>query len=405
MTRPSLAGAEFLRAPGVRAVFAVLGGGEDRSRIVGGAVRDALLGHAVREVDFATTLAPDAVIAAVEAAGLKAVPTGIDHGTVTVVANGVGYEVTTLRRDVETDGRRAVVAFTKDWAEDAARRDFTMNALYCAEDGAVFDPVGGYEDLRAGRVRFIGSAEDRIREDYLRILRFFRFFAWFGKGRPDADGLRAAARLKAGMSALSAERVWSELKRLLAAPDPARALLWMRTTEVLQAVLPESWGIDAIPRLLAAERELGIEPDPLLRLEAILPPRRERIEALAARLRLSGAERGRLLAWADAPEADADLGDRELGALLYRIGPAGPGDRIVHAIGREAEAGNAAAADRLRAQRDLIRGWTKPRFPVSGADLERQGVSPGPAMGERLRELEKRWVDSGFTLSREELLA
>ena len=403
MIRPSLTDAAFLRAPGVKAVFAALGGSE--TRIVGGAVRDALLGRAVREIDFATTMTPDAVIAAVEAAGMKAVPTGLAHGTVTVVANGAGYEVTTFRRDVETDGRRAVVAFTEDWEEDAARRDFTMNALYCAADGAVFDPVGGYEDLRAGRVRFIGSAEDRIREDYLRILRFFRFFAWFGSGRPDADGLRATARLKAGMSVLSAERVWREMKRLLAAPDPARALLWMRTTEVLQAALPESWGIDAMPRLLAAEPELGIDPDPMLRLEAILPPRRERIEELAVRLRLSGAERDRLFAWADAPEADPELTEADLRKRLYRNGATGAHDRIVHAFAREHEAGNAAAAASLRKQRDVCLGWQRPRFPVSGDDLARMGLIAGPAMGERLRELEDRWVESGFALTPEELLS
>jgi tRNA nucleotidyltransferase/poly(A) polymerase len=402
MIRPSLTDAAFLRAPGVVAIFTALGGSE--TRIVGGAVRDALLGRAVGEIDFATRMPPDAVIAAVEAAGLKAVPTGLAHGTVTVVAHGAGYEVTTLRRDVETDGRRAVVAFTEDWEEDAARRDFTMNALYCAADGTVFDPAGGYEDLRAGRVRFIGSAEERIREDYLRILRFFRFFAWFGSGRPDADGLRAVARLKAGMTVLSAERVWRELKRLLAAPDPARALLWMRTTEVLQTALPESWGIDALPRLLAAEPELGIDPDPMLRLEAILPPRRSRIEELAARLRLSGAERDRLLAWADAPEADPDLTEADLRKRLYRSGAAGAHDRIVHAFAREHEAGKAAVAGHLRKQRDVVLGWQKPRFPVSGDDLARQGMSAGPAMGERLRELEDRWVESGFALSREELL-
>ena len=212
--------------------------------------------------------------------------------------------MTTLRRDVETDGRHAIVHFTTDWREDAARRDFTMNALYCDATGEVLDPLGGLADLRAGRVRFIGEAEDRIREDYLRILRFFRFFAWYGSGRPDAEGLKACARLKSGIATLSAERVWAELKRLLSAPDPTRALLWMRTTEVLQKVLPESWGIDAVHRLVAAERAEGWAPDPLLRLEAILPPHRARIDALAERLRLSRAESGA------APRLGRRAGDR-----------------------------------------------------------------------------------------------
>ena len=254
-------------------------------------------------------LPPAEVIARAEAAGLKTAPTGIAHGTVTVIADGRPFEVTTLRRDVETDGRHAVVQFTTDWKEDASRRDFTMNALYCDVAGEVLDPLGGLADLQAGRVRFIGSAEDRIREDYLRILRFFRFFAWYGEGRPDAEGLKACARLKAGLATLSAERVWAELKRLLQAPDPTRALLWMRTTEVLQKALPESWGIDAIHRLVAAERAEGWPPDPLLRLEAILPPHRARIDALAERLRLRAPRRRGCIAWADAPEADpGDVG-------------------------------------------------------------------------------------------------
>ena len=310
----------LLREPSVRRVLVALAGETRATRIVGGAVRDALLGRAVTDADLATILPPAEVTALAEAAGLKVAPTGIEHGTVTVIADGKPFEVTTLRRDVETDGRHAVVHFTTDWKADAARRDFTMNALYCDMDGDVLDPLGGIADLRAGRVRFIGEAEDRIREDYLRILRFFRFFAWYGNGRPDADGLRACARLKAGIATLSAERVWSELKRLLKAPDPSRALLWMRTTEVLQKTLPESWGIDAIHRLVATERKEGWLPDPLLRLESILPPHRARIEALAERLRLSRAEATRLLAWSDAPEADPEMPDARLakGALQER---------------------------------------------------------------------------------------
>ena len=199
-----------------------------------------------------------------------------------------------------------------------------MNALYCDASGEVLDPLGGLADLRAGRVRFIGDAEDRIREDYLRILRFFRFFAHYGTGRPDSEGLKACARLKSGIATLSAERVWAELKRLLSAPDPTRALLWMRTTEVLQKALPECWGIDAVHRLIAAERAEGWQPDALLRLEAILPPHRARIEALSERLRLSKAETARLMAWADAPETEPGRIGRGAGkaALPARSAPA-----------------------------------------------------------------------------------
>lgn len=394
----------LLTEPHVRAVLAALDGESRATRIVGGAVRDALVGRAVTDADLATTFVPAEVIARAEAAGLKTAPTGINHGTVTVIANGKPFEVTTLRRDVETDGRHAVVHFTKDWTEDASRRDFTMNALYCDIAGEVLDPLGGIADLRAGRVRFIGSAEDRIREDYLRILRFFRFFAWYGEGRPDADGVKACARLKSGIATLSAERVWAELKRLLKAPDPSRALLWMRTTEVLQKTLPESWGIDAIHRLVVAERNEGWAPDPMLRLESILPPHRARIDSLAERLRLSRAEAARLLSWADAPEPSPDISEEALAKTLYRSGSEGFRDRVKHALARELDQGNTDAAGKLRRQLTFTDAWAKPVFPLSGKDLVARGHAAGPEIGRRLRELEERWIESGFSLSREALL-
>jgi poly(A) polymerase len=394
----------LLKEPPVQAVFAALDGDEGATRIVGGAVRDALLGRPVTDADFATTLPPSDVIARSEAAGLKTAPTGIEHGTVTVIADGRPFEVTTLRRDVETDGRHAVVAFTDDWSEDAWRRDLTINALYCDADGEVFDPLGAMGDLMAGRVRFIGDAEARIREDYLRILRFFRFFAWYGDGRPDAAGLKACAKLKPGIATLSAERVWAELKRLLAAPDPTRALLWMRTTEVLQKALPESWGIDAIHRLIAAEKSEGWEPDPLLRLEAMLPPHRARIDSLAERLRLSKQEAARLLAWAGAPEPDPAMSEADFAQVLYRAGKTGMVDRLRHATARELEKDNAQAAENFLRLLRYAEDWQRPVLPVSGKDIVSTGVEPGPAVGERLRELEERWIESGFTLSREALL-
>jgi tRNA nucleotidyltransferase/poly(A) polymerase len=403
----ALAGWNLLRDPQVRTVFAALDAEAGATRIVGGAVRDALLGRSVADADFATILTPNEVVARCEAAGLKTVPTGIEHGTVTVVAEGRPFEVTTLRRDVETDGRRAVVAFTSDWKEDAARRDLTINALYCDAEGEVFDPLDGLSDLKAGRVRFIGDAEARIREDYLRILRFFRFFAWYGSGRPDADGLKACARLKSGIATLSAERVWAELKRLLAAPQPGRALLWMRTTEVLQRALPESWGIDAVHRLVAAEKAEGWEPDALLRLEAILPPHRARMDALAERLRLSRSEAVRLVAWANAPEPDPDMPESDLARALYRVGEGGEtgvADRLKHALARALDNGHDQAADAFRRLLGQARAWRRPVFPVSGRDLVARGIEPGPAVGERLRELEERWADSGFSLTKEKML-
>jgi tRNA nucleotidyltransferase/poly(A) polymerase len=217
--------APWLNDPGLQTLLKVLSANGEQARIAGGAVRNTLLGEPVADVDIATTNEPRQSIARTEAAGFKVVPTGIDHGTVTVVADGKAYEVTTLRADIETDGRRAKVAFGRDWEADAERRDFTINALYADANGTVIDLVGGLTDLEGRTLRFIGDPEQRIREDYLRILRFFRFFAWYGSGRPDAEGLKACARLKDGLEQLSAERVWSELKKLLSAPDPSRAAL------------------------------------------------------------------------------------------------------------------------------------------------------------------------------------
>jgi len=403
--KPSLRDWPLLKDHGMRAVLDALDGEGRSTRIVGGAVRDALIGRPVTDADLATIFPPAEVVARAEAAGMKTVPTGIEHGTVTVIADGRPFQVTTLRRDIKTDGRRAIVHFTTDWKADASRRDFTMNALYCDVAGAVLDPLGGLADLGEHRVRFIGRAEDRIREDFLRILRFFRFFAWYGGGRPDSDGLKACARLKAGIATLSAERVWAELKRLLKAPDPSRALLWMRTTEVLAKTLPESWGIDAIHRLIAAEQAEGWSPNALLRLEAILPPHRARIEALAERLRLSRAEAMRLLAWADAAEPNPDWSPAHLAQVLYRSGSRGLQDRVRHALAREIAEGHLEAAAELRRMAAFAETWEKPVFPLSGKDLVAAGVEPGPAVGERLRALEERWIASGFSLTREMLLA
>jgi poly(A) polymerase/tRNA nucleotidyltransferase (CCA-adding enzyme) len=401
----ALRGWALLRDPALGAVLAALDGDGRSTRIVGGAVRDALLGRPVADADLATVFRPAEVIARADAAGMKTAPTGIAHGTVTVISQGRPFEVTTLRRDVETDGRRAVVDFTADWAEDASRRDFTMNALYCDVGGEILDPLGGLADLRAGRVRFIGSAEDRIREDYLRILRFFRFFAWYGTGRPDPAGLKACARLKGGIATLSAERIWAELRRLLAAPDPCRSLLWMRTTEVLQKALPECWGIDAVHRLVAAEGAEGWQPDALLRLEAILPPHRARIDALAERLRLSKGEAARLLAWADAPEPDPSLSEAELAKALYRRGSSGIVDRLRHAFARERDAGHPEAAGKLQRLLAFAESWDRPSFPLTGRDLLAMGLPAGPEVGARLKALEDEWVEGGFRLSRDELLA
>ncbi|MDN2566631.1 CCA tRNA nucleotidyltransferase [Aquibium sp. A9E412] len=410
---PSIAErAPWLAEPALQRLLAALSDGGEEARIAGGAVRNTLLGEPVTDIDIATTTPPDETMARVAAAGFRAVPTGYEHGTVTAVVEGRGYEVTTLRADVETHGRHATVRFGRDWKQDAERRDFTINALYAAADGTVIDLVGGLADLERRTLRFIGSAEARIREDYLRILRFFRFFAWYGDGRPDAEGLKACARLKDGLAGLSAERVWSELRRLLGAPDPSRALLWMRQTGVLTAVLPESekWGIDAIHPLVEAERALGWAVDPMLRLEAVVPPDAARMEALARRLKMARAEADRLTRWAMADTPTPALSTAALRRLAYRGDRQALADRLrlaaAAARGRAADDGAAleAAAGHLR-QLDALAGWQPPRFPVTGKDLAGLGVPPGPGMGALLAELEGAWLDSDFTLDRAALLA
>ena len=402
-----LADAPWLNSRAARAVFKVLDGKSGRTRAVGGIVRDSLLGIERADVDMATEFTPGEVIARAETAGIAAKPTGIEHGTVTLVHQGTPIEVTTLRADIETDGRHAVVRFGTDWAEDAARRDFTMNAIYAFSDGRLYDPLGGREDCLARRVRFIGDADQRIREDYLRILRFFRFFAVYGDGRPDAEGLKACTRLKPGLAHLSAERVWSELKKLLGATDPSRALLWMRTTGVLTEVLRESekWGIDLIHPLVATERALKWAPDPLLRLAAIIPPVATRAEDLAMRLKFSNAERARLIAWAESAAPPAGIDAATFGRALYRGDPAGIADRLRLAIASARGAGKAIEARALRRLLTRALDYERPEFPLKGKDLVDKGLTPGPEIGRKLKRLEDAWVESGFTLGRKQLLA
>jgi len=409
----SLAGrADWLAKDDLQRLLAALSQGGEEARLAGGAVRNALLGEAVSDIDIATTTVPEETERRAQAAGYRTVPTGKEHGTITVIAGGEAYEVTTLRADVATDGRHASVAFGKDWKADAERRDFTINALYATAAGEVIDLVGGLADLETRTLRFIGDAEARIREDYLRILRFFRFFAWYGNGRPDPEGLRACARLKDGMVRLSAERVWAELKKLLAAPDPSRALLWMRQTGVLSLVLPESekWGIDAVHALVAAGRDLGWQPDPLLRLEAIVPADPARMAALASRLKLSKAEAARLAAWAMTGPIAPSTGEAALAKIAYRGDRQAVDDRVrLGLAAARAKAGEdsgalAEAGGYLRLLR-FLEGWEKPVFPVKGSDLAALGMASGPRMGETLSKLETEWVESGFRAGRDALLA
>lgn len=403
----TLGEAPWLKSRAARAVFKALDGRSGRTRAVGGIVRDTLLGIDRTDIDLATEFTPDDVIARAEASGITARPTGIEHGTITLIHQGTPIEVTTLRADIETDGRHAIVRFGTDWAEDAARRDFTMNAIYAFSDGRIYDPLGGREDCLAGRVRFIGEPDHRIREDFLRILRFFRFFAVYGDGRPDAEGLKACTRLKPGLAGLSAERVWSELKKLLGAKDPSRALLWMRTTGVLTEVLPETekWGIDLIHPLVATERALKWQPDPLLRLEAMLPPDAARAEDLAIRLKFSNAERERLVAWAESATPAAGIDAATFGRSLYRAAPGGVADRLRLAVAGARGAGKAIEARALRRLLTRTLDYERPEFPLKGKDLVDKGIPPGPEVGRKLKRLEDAWIESGFTLGRKQLLA
>jgi poly(A) polymerase len=379
-------GQPWLEASATRAVMTALeaAGGAGCARFVGGCVRNSLLGQPVDDIDIATLLTPDRTMAALKAAGLKAVPTGVEHGTVTGVSERRPYEITTLRRDVETDGRRAVVAFTQDWAEDAARRDFRLNALYADAEGQVFDPTGGgLDDAAAGRIVFVGQAETRIREDYLRILRFFRFYAWYGRGAPDAAGLAACAALKDGMAQLSAERVSKELLKLLAAPDPRPAVRAMDETEVLVQVLPQ------VQPLTLFQALCDVTEDPVLRLSALLPADAGAAAAAAAALRLSNADRDRLIAAvAEGPVVAPDMAPAQARAALYRLGRVAFEDRLARA---EAAGGGDGGA--LRA---LAADWTPPRPPVNGRDLARLGVPPGPETGRLLKAFEDGWIADDF---------
>ncbi len=315
----SLKDADWLTRPATLAVFDALSGEGVETRAVGGAVRNAFLKLPVAEVDLATTATPQEVIALAGKAGLKTVPTGIEHGTVTVIADGAPFEVTTLRRDVETFGRHAEVAFTRDWEADAKRRDFTLNALYADRDGNVFDPLHGYDDLAAGRVRFIGDAAERIREDYLRILRFFRFNAYYGKGPLDDAGLQACVTLRAGLAQLSAERIWTELKRILVAPRATGAIEALFDYGLLTDILGGAPRLANFERLVAIEAANGLEAGAALRLAVLTIFVLEDAARLADRLRLSNAEQAVLALAADVPEGLPQESFAK--AALYRLGP------------------------------------------------------------------------------------
>ena len=381
----------WIERPGVRRLLEALKAEDGCTRIVGGSVRDWLLGHAAADIDMATSLTPDDVIRALETAGIRAVPTGLSHGTVTAVTGQTPYEVTTLRRDVQSFGRQAEVAFTNDWREDAARRDFTINALYADPlTGELFDWFGGLQDLEARRVRFIGDPLQRIAEDHLRILRFFRFTARFAP-MPDAEGLAACAARANDLMALSRERIRDELLKLLALPSPVPTMSTMLAHDILKPVLPEieTAAIPTLERLIAAEAEARVAGDGLRRLAALLPADPKVSAELGARLKLSNAEKSRLV-HAARREAVAD----DPRALAYSIGAEATLDRLL-----------LTADPRAAHWAGPLNAYQRPRLPISGKDLIAMGLPPGPIVSRRLAEVEQRWVAAGFPADRAKTMA
>ena len=372
----------WMARPGTQRILAALAG---EARWVGGAVRDGLLRLDVSDVDLATRLLPEEVVRRLEAAGVKAVPTGIAHGTVTAVAGESIIEVTTLRRDVATDGRRATVAFSDDWREDAARRDFTINALYAdPASGEIFDYFGGIGDLEARCVRFIGDPLERIAEDHLRILRFFRFHARFG-GAAHVEGLAACAARARDLMALSRERIRDELMKLLCVADPLPTLQLMLDHAILAPVFPEvvAERLPDLAQLVAIETALGERCVPLRRLAALLPADAALLDDIAARLRLSNLDRKRLIASADRLEAIPS----SIGPLAYRAGAASAADRLLLAAERP---------DAVAARLAELRAWEEPRLPISGRDVIALGVAAGPEVSRLMARVEEDWIEADF---------
>jgi poly(A) polymerase len=392
--------APWLREGPLPRLLDVLDRDGEETRVVGGAVRNALLGEPVGEIDVATTAVPNEVIRRAQAAGLKAVPTGVEHGTVTVVIDGTPFEVTTLREDVETYGRHARVAFGRSWQRDAERRDFTMNALYASRDGTIYDYVGGLDDLKERRVRFIGEPARRIAEDYLRILRFFRFHAAYGDGvHPDAAGLSACIAAREGLGTLSRERVRAEMFKLVVAPHVVPALVSMSEGGLLVAVLGGVPLLASFANMTKLERELALAHDPIRRLGALAASTTEDAERLRERLRLANTEYDRLASMADRwwqLSAATDMPAARV--LIYRLGPERFLDRALLAWSRAWPEG--AADDHWRDLVLLPGRWSAPEFPLKAADFMARGVAKGPALGAALRAAEEAWIARDFPMDR-----
>ncbi|MEM9632012.1 MAG: CCA tRNA nucleotidyltransferase [Pseudomonadota bacterium] len=397
--------ADWLQVPGIQDVFSAIEQDGDQARVVGGAVRNTLLGHPVPDVDIATTARPEDVMRRAAQRGLKSVGTGLDHGTITVVSSGFPYEVTTLREDVETFGRQARVVFGKDWVKDARRRDFTMNALYVDRYGGLHDPLGGLKDCLERRVRFIGDPDKRIKEDYLRILRFFRIYAAYGRGEMDTEGLGACLRQRDGLRRLSAERIGHEMRRLLRAPLAAIALRMMNDCglwEIATGGLARIGDFEALRDLEAYAPEIR---DPEVGLVVLVGFVREDLERICDRFRLSNAERKRMkTAWAASKFLRTARTFPPAASLVYEFGRQGAVDGLLAVWARQ-HAHNCADAEAFKKMLSEIRLQAIPEFPLKGADLIASGHRPGPGLGDILKKLEDDWRESGFSLSKSDLIS
>ncbi|MCP5366522.1 MAG: CCA tRNA nucleotidyltransferase [Hyphomicrobiales bacterium] len=402
-----------MTAPPTRRVLDALTADGGEARFIGGCVRDALLKRPIRDIDIATPQTPQTVIALMDRAGIKTVPTGIDHGTVTAVCNGVPFEITTLRVDVETDGRRARVAFTDDWEADAARRDFTINAFSCTADGDVYDFFGGLDDLGQGRVRFVGNARARIEEDVLRLLRFFRFYATYGQPPPDPDALAACRAMAAKLPLLSGERVRVEIFRTLMAPDPADVMGLMRGEQVLDHVLPEAGDVGRL-RLMSwldtrAVKMDSVAPHPVRRLGALVRTDAAGAEDIAARMKMATRQKRRLVLLAQPPaDLDPDMGAPALRRALHRHGAPAVTDMALLAWAGELAVTARPPAGRNQAWIALLEAasaWTDVAFPLRGRDALALGMAPDRRMGQVLKQVEAWWEDEDYAPDRAACLA
>ena len=392
-TLPDLADAAWLSDGPLTRLLSVLDRDGEEARVIGGAVRNALLGVPIGDIDVATTAIPTEVTRRTTAAGFKPIPTGIEHGTITVVVSGHPFEVTTLRQDIETFGRHATVSFGRDWKADAERRDFTMNALSLSRDGRVHDYVDGIKDLGVRRVRFIGDPAKRIAEDYLRILRFFRFHAAYGHGALDAQGFHACIVAREGLDQLSRERVRMELLKLVVAPHAVATLATMMESGILVSVLGGVPHLASFANITKLEHAAGVAADPVRRLGALAVITVEDADRLLQRLRLTNAEHARLTSIADRWLRVSPTGDHEARALLYRLGPERFADRALVAWSRSSAN---ATDDAWRALATLPARWVVPVFPLKAADFMKRGIAKGPGLGVALDAAETAWIAANF---------